>query len=129
MTDDTILLRQAHPNFMDGEFPTSQVFLPFPKDHGKLSVYDGDLISPEKAHRHYTGVLGYDSHSVWGVSRAEAVTAGTHPVPDPLEGFPEHALIDFQEMTGRQCRKTAKKLKAFAMARECLFATARDGTP
>lgn len=64
MTLETILLRQAHPRFMEGEFPTSQVFYPFPKDDGKLSVYDGDQITAENAHRHYTQVLGNESHSV-----------------------------------------------------------------
>jgi hypothetical protein len=121
MTSNTILLRQAHPKFMDGELPTSQVFYPFPKDDGKLSVYDGDQISPDVAHNHYTEILKNESHSVWGISEAEARSEGTVPMPDPLEGFSSHALIDFQGMTDKECRKKAKKLKAHAVARGCLF--------
>lgn len=121
MTPETLLLRQAHPKFMDGEFPTSQVFYPFPKDEGRLSVYDGDQIVPEDAHRHYTQVLANESHSVWGVSGAEAHSEGTAPMPDPLENFPSHALIDFQGLSEKACRKVAKKLKAHAVARGCLF--------
>jgi len=42
MNDQTLLLRQVHPNFLpDGEL-SSQAFYPFPKDNGRLSVYDGD---------------------------------------------------------------------------------------
>lgn len=122
MTPETILLRQAHPKFMDGELPTSQVFYPFPKDEGKLSVYDGDQISPEDSYHHYTAILANESHSVWGVSGAETQSEGVVPVADPLENFPSHTLIDFQDMSDKQCRKVAKKLKAHAMARGCLFA-------
>lgn len=122
MTPDTVLLRQAHPNFMEGDLPTSQVFYPFPKDENKLSVYDGDQTSAEESHHHYTTVLGNSSHSVWGIAHGEAESADTTPRPDPLENFPEHALIDFGEMNEKQCRKVAKKLKTLAMTRGCLFA-------
>jgi hypothetical protein len=127
MTPETILLRQAHPKFMDGALPTSQVFYPFPKDEGKLSVYDGDQITPEDAHRHYTDVLANESHSVWGVSGAEARSEATVPVEDPLENFPSHALIDFQGMSDKECRKVAKKLKAHAVSRGCLFTGPQHG--
>lgn len=42
MTPTTLLLRHAHPNFMDGDQITSQVFMPFPKVDGCLSVYKKD---------------------------------------------------------------------------------------
>ena len=122
MTPDTVLLRQAHPNFMEGDLPTSQVFYPFPKDDNKLSVYDGDMISAEDSYRHYTEVLGNTSHSVWAVTCVEAEAANTTPRPDPLEDFPEHAVVDFADMDEKKCRKVAKLLKASAMARGCLFA-------
>lgn len=121
MTSDTILLRQAHPKFMDGDIPTSQVFYPFPKDDGKLSVYDGDQITPADAHRHYTEVLKNESHSVWGVSGVEVINEGTKAVANPLKDFLSHALVDFQGMTDKDCRKKAKKLKAHAVARGCMF--------
>jgi branched-chain amino acid aminotransferase len=47
MTNDTLLYRQVNPQFMADDLPTSQAFKPFPGDVGKLSVYDGELITPE----------------------------------------------------------------------------------
>lgn len=58
MTSATLLLRQVHPKFMDGSLITSQAFMPFPRDDGKLSVYDGDQIGAADAHQHYTSTLG-----------------------------------------------------------------------
>lgn len=55
------------------------------------------------------------------MSGAEARSEATVPVNDPLENFPSHALIEFQGMTDRKSRKVAKKLKAHAVARGCLF--------
>ena len=54
MNDQTLLFRQAHPNFVVEGMLTSQAFTPFPKDQGNLSVYDGDQVSPQEAYRHYT---------------------------------------------------------------------------
>jgi hypothetical protein len=50
MKPETVLLRQVHPDFIpDGQL-TSQAFMPFPKDDGQLSVYDGDQISAIDSH-------------------------------------------------------------------------------
>ncbi len=123
----SLLLRQAHPHFMDGDRITSQVFLPFPKDEGRLSVYDGDQISAEESHRHYTHILGHSSHSVWGVSGKEVDETGLSSVADPLPDFPAHALIDFRatasllRLTEKDFRKFAKRLKALADSRGCLY--------
>lgn len=121
MTSATLLHRQAHPKFMDGAQITSQVFIPFPKDDGLLSVYDGDQISAAEAHTHYTQVLGNDSHSVWSVTKAEADGEAVPASADPLPDFPSHSKIDFTGKTDKECRKIAKKLKAWAMARGCQF--------
>ena len=121
MKPETILLRQVHPDFIpDGQL-TSQAFMPFPKDQGKPSVYDGDQISASESHKHYTEVLGCKSHSVWGVSCAEVSAIGLTSVPDPKEDFPSHALIDFTANPENTFRKLAKKLKAVAAARGCLY--------
>jgi len=64
MKKETLLMRQVHPNFMDGGTPTSVAFRPFPNDRGKLSVYDGDLISPEGSFIHWTTELANVSAGV-----------------------------------------------------------------
>jgi len=39
MTENTLLLRQVHPSFVQDGKITSQVFRPTPKDENKLSMY------------------------------------------------------------------------------------------
>ena len=117
MTRETLLLRQVHPDFIpDGQL-TSQAFMPFPKDKGKLSVYDGDQIGAAESHKHYSEVLGNASEGVWGVTCAEVADAGLTSLSDPLENFPSHALIDFTAHPEKHFRKLAKKLKISAIAR------------
>lgn len=117
MNEQTLLLRQVHPNFFpDGEV-SSQAFFPFPKDDGKLSVYDGDQITVEASHQHYIATLGLESVGVWAVSGAETASVGLTHLPDPIAGNPAHAVIDFGALAERECRKLAKKLKKFALDR------------
>jgi hypothetical protein len=121
MTPTTLLYRQAHPKFVpDGQL-TSQAFYPFPNDARLLSVYDGDQISAAEAYRHYTQELGNESHSVWSVTKAEADGETVTASPDPLTDFPYHAKIDFTGKSDKECRKIAKKLKAWATARGCQY--------
>lgn len=124
MSPETILLRQAHPNFMDGPLITSQVFMPFPKDEGKLSVYDGDQITAADAYEHYTETLGNESHSIWAVTKGEADGLDVPASPDPLPAFLSHSVIDFTGRTDKDSRKIAKRLKLFALGRGCLYAPA-----
>jgi len=120
MTPKTILLRQAHPNFVpDGQL-SSQAFFPFPKDNGHLSVYDGDQISAGEAFQHYVNVLHNQSCGVWGVAQLEVSGLGLAAKSDALEDFPSHASIVFADASDKECRKLAKKLRAFAVARGCL---------
>lgn len=121
MTPQTVLLRQVHPSFIpDGQL-TSQAFMPFPKDQGKLSVYDGDQITAAAAFDHYTANLGNAAAGVWGVTCGEVTSCGLAGLPDPLEDFPSHAVIDFTAEPERNFRKLAKKLKVYALARGCLY--------
>lgn len=121
MTPATTLLRQVHPQFLsDGEL-TSQAFFPFPKDDGKLSVYDSDQITVEEAFRHYTLVLKNASHSVWGIACIEVSAIGLTSEADPKPNFPSHAVVNFGQRSEKECRKLAKKLKMFALQRGCLF--------
>jgi hypothetical protein len=63
VTDETVLFRQIHPIFVQNDRVTSQAFRPTQKDEGKLSVYDGDMISSEDSWKHHTG-LGLESAGV-----------------------------------------------------------------
>lgn len=117
----TILLRQVHPQFIPDGRLSSQAFLPFPKDGGMPSVYDGDMISPQDSHRHYTEVLKFDSDSVWGVSSGEVFAEGLTCRSDAEDHFPAHAVIDFSAHPEKSFRKLAKKLKEMAIARGCLY--------
>jgi hypothetical protein len=92
------------------------VFRPTPKDEYKLSVYDGDLITPEQSWRHFTGDLGYQSVGVLAVTVGECAGESLRAVPSP-EVFKEHAHIDFTGCTGSQIEKKGKKLLAAALAR------------
>lgn len=125
MNPDTLLLRQAHPHFMDGELPTSQVFLPNSEDQGRMSAYDGDQISPEDAYRHYTEILRKQSHSVWALAKQEADGNGAPASANPLPDFPSHATIDFSQTPASSWRRVAKRLKALAIERGCQFSPAQ----
>lgn len=120
MNDETVLLRQVHPNFFQEGELSSQAFYPFPKDHGKLSVYDGDQISAAASHHHYTTKLGNLSAGVWGVDFGEITSAGLTGEPDPIPNSPAHAYINFGQRVDKECRKLAKKLKEFANERGCM---------
>ena len=121
MKADSILLRQVHPNFFPGGQLSSQAFFPFPKDKGKLSVYDGLLISPAQSFEHYTQKQGLESMGVWGISDSEVIETGLTSKPDPLPDSPAHAFVDFGNAPVKEYRKPAKILKAFAIARGCLY--------
>jgi hypothetical protein len=124
MKPETTLLRQVHPNFIQEGQLTSQAFVPSANDAGKLSVYDNDQISAAQSYQHYTAVMHNKSHGVWGVTCAEVSDTGLSSAPDAKDDSPSHAVIDFTAHPERDFRKFAKKLKAFAVARGCLFSQA-----
>lgn len=64
MNPTTLLYRQVNPSWIQSGRVTSQAFKPTPKDERRLSVYDGDLITPADAWRHYTESLGFSSVGV-----------------------------------------------------------------
>lgn len=120
MNNDTLLLRQIHPGFVQDGRPSSQAFRPTPKDEQKLSVYDGDQITPVDAFEHYTKDLMLVSGGVLAVSMAECTALELPVTPDP-DPFPEHALIDFSTYGKSATEKKAKLLKAKAEARGWLY--------
>jgi hypothetical protein len=116
VTHDTLLLRQIHRAFVQQGRVTLQAFRPTPKDEKRLSVYDGDQITPEGAWRHYTTVLELSSAGVLAVSVAECASLELPVEPDP-EPFPEHAVVDFSAVEARGIEKLAKKLREKAESR------------
>jgi hypothetical protein len=124
MNNRTLLLRQVHPNFfLDGEV-SSQAFVPFPKDDRKLSTYDGDQITPEASHQHYTVTLRLESVGVWAVNGEEVASIGLTYEPDPVAENAAHAIIDFDVLPDKECRKLAKRLRKFAVDRGSLYLAA-----
>jgi len=98
MNGDFLLLRQVHSKFFPNGQLSSQAFFPFPKDNGKLSVYDERLISPAQSFEHYTQKQRLESVGVWGVSELEVNKTGLTSGPDPLPDSPAHAFIDFRSV-------------------------------
>ncbi len=120
MNARTHLLRQVHPAWVQQGRITSQVFRPTPKDEGKLSVYDGDMISAEKAWGHYTQRLELRSAGVVAVTEGECRDLGLPVLSDP-ETFPEHVLVDFSALSDKDIKRKAQLLKSAALARGWLF--------
>jgi len=122
MNQETLLLRQVHPKWIQQGRITSQVFKPTPKDKKKLSVYDGDMIGPENAWEHYTEKLDFESVGVMAVTVSECNKYDLQAKSDPTP-FKEHAVIDFTEITENQIIKKSKRLKALAIIRGWLYQT------
>lgn len=120
MNDHTLLLRQVHPSFLQGDKASSQAFRPTPKDKQRLSVYDGDMIAAEPAYHHYTVKLGHASAGVMGLLVAECIAEGLTAVSDP-EPFQEHALIDFSSLSKNATERAAKRLRAASEMRGWLY--------
>jgi len=123
MTTIYLLLRQVHPEFVISGKLSCQAFYPFPKDEGKLSVYDGKLISPMQSFDHYTIIQKLKSIGVWGVSNIEVKDTELSDQPDPLPNSPVHAYINFTAHSSKDYRKLSKKLKEYAMQRGCLYSS------
>lgn len=121
MTPDTLLHRQVHPSWVREGRVTSQAFRPTPKDNNRLSVYDGDRVTPEGAWNHYTSVLNYQSSGVVAISVAECENEQLVVVPDPQNAFVEHVLIDFTQLSASRIRRVAGRLARYANTREWMF--------
>ena len=108
MSDNTLMLRQVHPDFIQQGCVTSQAFRPTPKDQGKLSVYDGDQVTPEQSWIHYKQLLHGKSDGVVAVTVLECGQQGTKAYVDGV-GFQEHAVIDFTDLPTNSKVKSASK--------------------
>jgi hypothetical protein len=116
-----VLFRQIHPSFCNNGKVSSQAFTPFPKDENLLSMYDGSMVSAEKSFEHYTESLKYQSVGVYGVMCHEVTSVNLSCRSDPLDNFPEHAIIDFTGQTNKEIRKLAKRLRDYAATRGCIY--------
>lgn len=120
MNQETLLLRQIHPSFIQQERITSQAFRPTPKDENQLSVDNGDLISAIDSWKRFISNSSCQSAGVMAVSVAE-VTQEELPIIEDRTPYPEHCSIDFTELSNGQINKKAKKLKSVAEARDWLY--------
>ena len=123
LTDDAeILFRQIHPNFwQDGE-PSSQPFLPTPKDKNKLSIDRSTLTSASASFALFTG-NGHSTKAVYGLTVGEfrilEIICHSDPLPSIDSGAanPAHAFADYSAHSGNQQKTKAKRLKQNAIAR------------
>ena len=120
MNSETTLFRQINQSWTQGPRVTSQAFTPTAKDEERISTYDGDQITAEKAWKHFTRSLGYQSEGVVGVTVEECLSTGLSLFPDP-GAFQEHVLIDFQGLTRKEKKDRAKILTVMANKRDWLF--------
>jgi len=103
---ETLLYRQVHESWLQLGIPSSQTFRPTPKDNGKSSVYDGDIIgSAEASYRHWTEELMLTSVGVLAVTEGECTELKLPAITDGIP-FPAHATIDF---TGCKSSSEAKR--------------------
>jgi len=124
MNSHTLLHRQVNPTFIRHDktssqafMPTSQVFCPTPKDHGMLSVSDGDQITAEHAYRRFVDIPLGKSIGVLSVLVAECTSLEVPVVSDPTPEQPDHCFIDFRDKSNSQAAKIATKLRNHAICR------------
>lgn len=120
MRPETLLLRQINPSFIQNGRVTSQAFRPTPKDDSQLSVYNGDLITPEKSWQHFTLTLLFRSSGVMAVSKSQCDEQIIPVIDDPAT-FPEHAYLDFSGMSKKDIERKAKVLTSKAQDRDWLY--------
>jgi hypothetical protein len=131
MTLENLLHRQVNPNFIQSNQisqqafhpaaqipqPTSQVFKPTPKDNGYLSVSDGNMIDAKESFEKFIQNPQCQSIGVLSVSHDECNQWKLSVFSDPLEGQPEHVIIDFSEKTNNSIKKSATGLRDCAIKR------------
>jgi hypothetical protein len=127
MTQETLLLRQVHPSFVQAGHissqafsVTSQAFKPTPKDENKLSVYNGDKFSAKASHDHFINPGLNKSAGVVAVTPAECNIEGLRCEENNIP-FDGHAIIDYTGLTSNQIDKKAKKLRTIAVNRGWLY--------
>ena len=117
MRSGRLLLRQVHPNFVERGRVPSQAFRPTRKDRDKLSVDDGDRVTPEEAFAHYTRLRNRRSVGVLAVTVFECRKLDLHVAEGPLRCAPLRRTIDFSGLSKARREGKAKRLRECAQAR------------
>ncbi len=120
MNPATLLHRQIHPGFVHAGRVSSQAFRPTPKDENYLSCYDGDMIRPEAAWKHYTGSLGLNSIGTMSVSHQECTSLSV-PVVEDRQLFSEHVSLNFFGCSKSQAERIGSRLRDLADRRSWTF--------
>lgn len=98
---DEMLYRQVHPSWLREGRITSQVFNPFPKDKGLLSVTREEMTTAEATYSLFTS-RGFFSVGVVAVKVEECSQTALEAYHDPEDkaGFedPAHSVIDFRAL-------------------------------
>lgn len=116
MKPSTQLYRQIRNCHIQNGYVCSLAFCPMPKDQKKLSVYDGDKISPDAALIHFTENLKCHSEGIMAVIVQECHNEELN-VEEDYETHQYHMLIDFTGKSKSATKKTAEHLRNFAVKR------------
>lgn len=120
MNQETLLYRQVPSYHIQCGHVSSCVFRPRKtRDNNKLSVYDGDKITPEKAFIHYTEQLKADSIGILSISNLECLAEELQVYGD-YKSNPYHVLIDFSLRTDF-IKEISERLKNNALKRVWLI--------
>ena len=124
MNDETLLYRVISSGvWVQSGHVSSQAFRPRRSDNKRLSVYDGDQITPQDAWSHYTREDYRLSVGVLAVTVSECSAQDLPTLPDP-QTFAEHVLIDFSKFGTNQIKRKSSLLRDFAVARGWQFRVA-----
>ena len=132
MKEKLLLHRQIHPSFVVNNIVSNQAFLensiiistnafrPTDKDEDKLSVYNGDIFTPEESFINFT--KNYKSYGVLSLSIQEVESES--PLFIEMDNYPfeGHCSINFSSLTTKNQKiKKASKLRDFAVKRSWTY--------
>lgn len=118
LVDETMLLRQVNPAFIQNGVISSQVYKPTKKDNDKLSMYNGDKFTAEDSFNHFLGLSDTNKSSgVVGVTKAQCDTVGVPSLEDN-DPFDRHCHLDFTDIS---IKSKSKLLKAVSINNGWLF--------
>lgn len=127
LTNETLLLRQIHPNFLVGEEIKTPSFNPSTYGDKAISVYNGDIMTPSQAYENYTK-LKLQSAGVFAVTVKECKSLGLIVEEDPTEENPAHVLIKFSPGHGDRDKEALRnELVRLANERGALFLPRKPG--
>lgn len=115
-----VLHRQVHPSWVVDGHPSSQAFIPTPKDGGQLSVSRDSLADAKESYARHVG-RGLATAGTWSLDLSEVTSVGLSAHADPVPADDAHALIDFTKLSNSAAAKVGKRLKVFAVARGCTY--------